>query len=340
MGGGRIDKLANSILQNQGFGGAIASDGNPSNRIVYPAIVVNNEDPLGMKRIVARIISLDNEGNINGGRDRDTPDNQLPLCIPMIPNHFHIIPLVDEMVYVILENPTDNSAPRYYIGSQINSQYKLKFQQYVEANRVFKKTSFNLNKNKGADPQAATIFPKEGDIALQGRNDSDIILKPREVYLVAGKFEKGTNSANITSPGSFQLIQKENNENENNIGGVAGDVIGALTKKPLIPRYSQTNLTSSNINIYSHLGKFREESLSDFEINADLESFGELANTLHPAVFGDELIKLLDLMVRIMLNHIHTPQQPLVTTPESQELSQYTIDGSLQNIISNYVRIN
>lgn len=325
MGGGRADKLASSILQNQGFGGAIQSDGNPSNRIVYPAIVVNNEDPLGMKRIIARIISLDNEGNINGGRDRDTPDNQLPLCIPMIPNHFHIVPLVDEMVYVILENPTDNSAPRYYIGSQINSQYKLKFQQYVEANRVFKKTSFNLNKDKDTDPKASTIFPKEGDIALQGRNDSDVILKPREVFLVAGKFDKGTNNLNITSPGSFQLVQKEND---------------TTNDETLIPRYSQTNITSSNINIYSHLGKFRDENLAQFEVNEDLKSFGDLAGTLHPAVFGDELIKLLDLIVRVMLNHIHTPHLPLLSTPESQELSQYTIEGSLQNIISNYVRIN
>jgi hypothetical protein len=310
MAGGKIDKLAQSIMQGQGFGGAIASDGNPSSRIVYPAIVVNNGDPLDMKRITARIISIDNEGNLTGGRDRDTPDDQLPLCIPMIPNHFHIVPLVDEMVYVILENPTDNSAPRYYIGSQINSQYKLRFQQYIEANRVFKKTSFNLNKSKSSNPEAATIFPKEGDIALQGRNDADVILKPREVFLVAGKFEKGTNSLNITSPGSFQLIQKENAQDE--ILELPGG-ISLTAEKPLIPRYSQTNLTSSNVNIYSHLGKFRESSLADFEINEDLKSFGELADTLHPAVFGDELIKLLDLIVRVMLNHIHTPQEPLVT---------------------------
>jgi len=50
----------------------------------------------------------------------------LQFCVPMMPNHFHIVPLIDEMIYIFLENPSDNSAPRYYMGSQINSQFKLK----------------------------------------------------------------------------------------------------------------------------------------------------------------------------------------------------------------------
>lgn len=319
-----IDKLARATLQGMGVTGGISSEGNQNSRNIYPAIVVNNEDPLGMKRIVARIISLDENGEINGGRDRDTPDDQLQFCVPMMPNSFHIIPLVDEMVYLFLENPSDNSAPRYYMGSQINSPFKLKFQTYSEALRVFKYTDFNLNPNKDNNPQAASILPKPGDIAIQGRSDADLILKPREVFLVAGKFEKDTLNINITTPSSFQLIQQENDVN----------------KTELLPKYSQANFTSTNINLYSIRGKFRDDGLSNFEINEDLKSFGDLAGTLHPAVFGDELIKLLDLIIKVLLNHIHTPQLPLLATPESDEISSYTIDGNLQRIISNHIRIN
>jgi hypothetical protein len=321
------NQLAKSILQNQGLGGGMVSEGNQSSRLVYPAIVISNEDPLGMKRIIARIISLDDNGNPSGGRDRDTPTESLPFCVPMIPNHFHIVPLVDEMVYIILENPSDNSAPRYYIGSQINSPFKLKFQSYEEANRVFKNTEFNLNKNQDATLSSTEIFPRIGDIALQGRTDADLILRPREVFLVAGKFKKGTTDLNTNNPSNFQLIQKENTaENE------SGD--------KLIQSYSQANLTSSNINIYSVLGKFRAAGIAGFELNENLKSFGETANALHPAVFGDELIKLLDLIVRVLLNHIHTPQLPLVLSPESDELSAYSVKGDLQRIISNHIRIN
>jgi hypothetical protein len=319
-----MDKLAKSILQSQGLGGAaIQSSGNPSARLVYPALVVSNEDPLGMKRIIARIVSIDENGNTFGGRDRDTPEEQLPMCIPMIPNHFHIVPLPGEMVYIILENPEDNSAPRYYIGSQINNPFKLNYQGFVDSNRVFDYTSFLLDKNPTTDPVVTTILPQTGDIALQGRNDSDLILKNTEALLVAGKFEKGQYTPNTTSPAYLQIIQKENTPESN-----------------LIPRYSQSNLTSTNVNIYSSRGKFRESDLAKFEVSEDLKSLGDFANTLHPSVYGDELVKLLNLIIQVMLNHIHTPQKSLVPTPESDELSSYTVEGNLQRILSNHVRIN
>jgi hypothetical protein len=320
-----IDKLARATLQNQGIVGGMVSEGNQNSRNIYPAIVVNNEDPLGMKRVIARIISLDENDQINGGRDRDTPTDQLPFCVPIMPNNFHIIPLVDEMIYVFLENPSDNSAPRYYMGSQINSPFKLKFQAYAEAQRVFKYTDFNLNPNKDNNLQALTVIPKVGDIALQGRTDADLILRPREVFMVAGKFDKGTLNINETTPSIFQMIQQENDIEKDD---------------ELIPKYSQANLTSTNMNFYSIRGKFRDAALADFEINEDLKSFGDLANSLHPAVFGDELIKILDLIIKVLLTHIHTPQLPLLATPESDEMSSYTVDGNLQRIISNHIRIN
>lgn len=319
-----IDKLARATLQSQGVAGGVSSEGNQSSRNIYPAIVVNNQDPLGMKRIVARIISLDENGNVNGGRDRDTTDDLLPFCVPMIPNHFHIVPLIGEMIYIFLENPSDNSAPRYYMGSQINSPFKLRFQSYTESQKIFDYTAFNLNQNPSNNLQAQTSFPKIGDIAIQGRDDSDLILRPRELFLVAGKFKKETFEINNETPSSIQLIQQEND----------------IEDETLIPRYSQSNLTSTNINLYSVRGKFRDTSLASFEKNEDLKSFGELANTLHPAVFGDELIKLLDLIIKVLLNHIHTPQKPLLATPESDEVSTYTIEGNLQRIISNHIRIN
>lgn len=322
-----IDKLAKSTLQGQGLGGGISSEGNQSSRNIYPAIVISNEDPLGMKRIVARIISLDENDEINGGRDRETPDEQLPFCVPMMPNHFHIVPLVEEMVYILLENPSDNSAPRYYMGAQINSPFKLKFQAYPEANRVFKNTKFNLNQDKESNLESAVAIPRIGDIAIQGRTDADLILKPREVILVAGKFDKGTININKTTPSTLQLVQIENKE-KNDKG------------EDLIAKYSQANLTSTNVNIFSIRGKFRDQSIGEFEINEDLKSLGDVAGTLHPAVFGDELIKLLDIIVRVMLTHIHTPQLPLVVTSESSELAGYTVQGNLQKIISNHIRIN
>lgn len=324
-----INKFGKSLLNNIGQGG-FSSSGNQNSRNVYPAIVINTDDPTDQGRIKARIIELDKDGKQRGGRDRDILDDKLPFCVPMIPFFFHARPDVGEMVYVILENPSDNSAPRYWIGPIITSKIRLDFQAYEEAVKVFDYTDFAGNANIMNDIAASVIFPQSGDVALQGRDDSDIILRPREVYISAGKFKKGDKGKsfepNIEAPALIQLKQFDFiKENESDEG---------------LSNFSQINQIGTNINLYSPRGKFRKPSQAALEDNKDLKDFGNLANSLHPVVFGDELVKLLDLIIKTLLNHIHQPQNPLVPISESDELKAYTIDGKLQNLISNHIRVN
>jgi len=75
-------------------------------------------------------------------------------------------------------------------------------------------------------------------------------------------------------------------------------------------------------------------------VNEISKTIGELADKLHPLVFGDELIRLLNLIITYLLNHIHQPQNPPLSTSISDELKKYNIEGKLQNIISNQIRIN
>lgn len=328
-----INDLSASILQSSGQGN-FYSDGNKSVRGIYPAVVVSTEDPLNQNRIKARIIELGNDGEIIGGKDRDTLDSDLKFCIPLMPEFFHVRPQAQikdddgkilsegEMVFIILENPSDLSAVRYWIGPIISSQIKLKFQSYSESNKIFDYSGFNSNLTLSNKFKAESVLPQSSDVAIQGRDDADLILKPREAFLTAGKFKPDTIELNTEAPSNLQLKQFDNN----NIG-------------PL-KTFSQLNMQSTNLNIYSPLGKFRAKDMEKFEINENLKSYGEFANTLHPAVFGDEIIKLLDVLIRVMITHIHTPQNPLVPTPDSEILQSYSIQGNLQNLISNVVRIN
>jgi hypothetical protein len=320
MAGG-LNDLTQSLLNANGQGNTYSS-GNQAARNIYPAIVTNIDDPTEQNRIIARIVNLDQDGNVLGGRDRDTQDDKLPFCVPMLPEHFHVRPLVGEMVFIFLENPADNSAPRYWIGPIISSKLKLKFQDYKEAVKIFDYTVFNVNTNTQNQPKVATAFPEQADVAMQGRGDADIMLRQREAYLVAGKFKPNSTDINTETPSYLQLKQFDN------------------VKTGPLKAYSQANLQSTNVNIFSPIGKFRDKNLSKFEKNPDLESFGDFASTLHPAVFGDELVKLLDLIIRVLLTHIHTPQSPLTPIPDSTTLQEYTVDGSLQNILSKYIRIN
>ena len=330
-----INDLAASILQMNGQGN-LASFGLGSSKNAYAAMVWSTDDPTNQNRIQVRIINKDNEGKLFGGKDRDKLGKDLVWCYPLIPEFFHVRPkaatldengvmipkLEGEMVWVILENPADESAARFWVGPIISSQLKLQYQSYTESIGMTDITPFNINIATGNKFKVDAILPGQADVAIQGRDDADLILKPRQLILSSGKFKPNTITPNDVSPSNVMLTQFDNNQ------------IGPLKT------FSQANIQSTNINIYSPIGKFRDQNLAKFEVNENLKSFGSLADSLHPAVLGDELIKLLDVIIRVLLTHIHTPQNPLLPTPDSEILLGYTVKGELQNIISNVVRVN
>jgi hypothetical protein len=332
------------------------------------------------------------------------------------------------MVFVIIENPSDNSSVRYWIGPIITSKFKLKYQGYEDAFKVFNKTSFISNPKTSNSTEIASIFPGESDVAIQGRNDSDLILKNKESLLIAGKFKDSQGfEVNTEYPSYLKLKQinttlvQKNTPNQTNIEQIIKveitknnqNFIGQIivldkrsglqiindsnyyttrsnivkwlneqidsTKKrytnwefqsqtqefkdlptkfyqiptpdittpplntsneKLLEKYSEATLTSTNINLYSPRGKFRGEDLKSFEINQDLKSFSDISNSLHPAIFGDETVRVLDIIIRTLLSHIHTPQMPPVQTTLTDELRKFSVDGNLQNLLSNHIRIN
>ena len=340
--------------------GSVFKGGRSSQRIVYPAEVVNNNDSSEQGRITARIISLDENGVINGGRDREVPTENLVICQSLMPQFFHAMPAVGEMVYVILENPSDNSAPRYWIGPIVTSKQKLKTQPYSEAVKTFDITDFYSNKNSN-NKAAGNLFPKPSEIAVQGKEDADLILRRREVFLTAGKFDITEQEnidytkENLINPSNLQL--KQYAKSEIAFEGTEEE----RDSQDFIRNFSQANLTSSNINIFSPEGAWRNPNeMKKFESNKFLKTFGNFglitakdgelktANHLHPIVFGDELIKLLDLMIRILINHTHTPHKSAIPSSELTELATYLIpngittetDSPIYKLLSRHVRTN
>ena len=440
----RVDTIAQSGLQNTGqgnFGSNVEND-----RGVYPAIVVpyGTNDNSEQNRIRARIVSLGDDGKIQGktsskneenynsyaGKDRGIADNELVLCIPLMTEFIHVKPQVGEMVWVIMENPKDNAGVRYWIGPIITSKLKLKYQSYEDSAKIFNKTDFISSPKINNTLDLSSVFPEDSDIAIQGRNDADLMLKSREALLVAGKFyDDQSFTINTDYPSYLRLKQVDNTNattattisitdiiydinisiqqdtNSRFVGRIVVKNIKANTQsvnesityidrnhtvewlssklkevkgayknwgftssepefkglpgnyniKPtpsattpptpignedILQKFSQATMVSTNINIYSPRGKFRGNDIKPFEKNKDLKSFGTISDSLHPATFGDENIRVLDLIIRLLLEHIHTPQMPLLQTALSDELRKYTVDGWLQNLISNHVRIN
>lgn len=338
----QFSNLADSFMNSGGKGGGQPASNNA--RIIYSAVVRDNNDYAGLNRLKCEIVSLDENGVIKPGKDRDTPLDKLPICIPLLPEFVHVRPQIGESVLIICENPNDLSSTRFWIGPVISQQIKLPYQSYSDASEIFKINTY-AQKNTTSNPstnnlnKAAVHFPQPSDIAMQGRQDADITFSPRKVVIRAGRFKKESTELNTTTPCVFEIKQVESeNKNPNSIQLFDRLSSGSLSNfRP----YSQFNLHATNINIYSSEGKFKKSNgVTNVEISERLKDFGDIANSLHPTVFGDELITLLKLILRFLITHIHTPQSPAVVTDLTAQLMPYLEGNKLQELISNVVRIN
>lgn len=315
-------------------------EGNKSSRIIYPAVVRNIDDFAAQNRIKVEIVALDENGQIVPGKDKDTPVDKLPICIPLIPEFIHVRPQVGECVWIIAENPSDLSSPRFFIGPVITSQQKLQYQSYEDSVSIFNMNTFAqpnvTNPTLQKSLKASAVFPQQTEISVQGRDDADVTFSPREINIRVGKFKKNTLDSNVDAPCRIQFKMFDTSQVTTGIRAI--DLIAASQFKS----FSQTNMTSTNINIFSPEGKFKKMDSNDpeFKNNPRLKDFGDVAQKLHPTVFGDELITLLKLILSYLTNHIHTPQKPALPNPTSQELEPYLTGNKLQDLVSNVVRIN
>ena len=343
--GGRntFSQLSETLLTQNGQGSGFRLHGNEGSlRIIHPAIVRSVDDQAGFNRIQAEIVELDVNGNVIPGKDRNIQKERLPICIPLISEIFHGRPQVGECVLIIAENPSDITSPRFYVGPLLTSQIKLAYQPYEESVSIFNAGSFNTQNNFNGptlqgQAKQSSVLPSPSEVALQGRKDADVVLRPREVEIRAGKFKlDSTSELNNETPCRLQLKQIDYNPYSTGIR-----TADQRLSEEFVP-YSQFNLESTNINLISNEGKFREFNANNPEnqSNPRLKDFGDIASRLHPAVFGDELIDLLKLILQFLLTHIHTPQSPPLSNNISTQLEPYLNSGKINDLVSNVVRLN
>jgi len=341
MGKNDITALSEKIGLSSGASPVGSGDAKGS-RIIYPAIVRDVGDKASQNRLKAEIVSIDENGEIKGGKDGNTPLEKLPICIPLMSEFLHVRPVIGELVLLIIENPSDMTSPRYWVGPMRTSQTKMDFEGYTEAYNVFNRSSFNQqeifnNPTAENNPSVSTVIPRPAEISMQGRHDANITFKKREVIIRTGEFEKDSLDINSTHPCKIQL--KQFDESSEQIG-----VLSKFIKTSTFIPYSQTNIIATNINLISTEGSNRNPEGKTIESTTnkkDLERFGNTAKQLHPIVFGDELVKLLKIMINFMLNHFHTPQNPAVAPVQQiSQLGDYKSDTKMQELISKFVRAN
>ncbi len=133
-------------------------------------------------RIKVKITGIDTEG-----------DQELIECVPLLPKYLVTLPKVGECVFVFQYEYNDSSPTatfknkRFWIGPLITQPTNLNEEQYNSALSIMPD-----GYNKLFDPKVEPgTYGNDEDIVLQGRYNTDIIQKDREMWLRVGKTIEG-----------------------------------------------------------------------------------------------------------------------------------------------------
>jgi hypothetical protein len=189
-------------------------------KIIFPAIVIDNKDPYMLGRVRAfpesEFISdilesilpecaiFEGEKIIGIKTECQWEMSDPFVYLPLLPLHVNVVPLISEYISIITPVVQNGGKPYrtqvannvYYIQGPYSSPMASPFESYPNAKSttaqgdLIKKHYQLRNKDKlgtYADARSKGIFPVPGDNYILGRGNSDIIVKPNEVLLRSGK---------------------------------------------------------------------------------------------------------------------------------------------------------
>lgn len=300
-------------------------------KTVQLAKVVSIDDSDALGRIKVRI-----PGPTSIGGDGDLPLEKIPWAYPMIPKFFGVTPKVDEAVFVMVFSQDKSHSDRLYFGPIISQYPNLEFDSINDrALTPFTFAQIPPKQNYERINAIDGVFPKKDDISIQGRYNTDIILRKNEILIRAGKF--AASDPNQNNPFSFQF----NNTSQGFIQ-IRNDIpIEQPKENATQMRGSVANIMASKINILGYA-----DSSPRFNINQiDQLSNDEILNILenaHPLPFGDVLIQYLRLFKTAFINHVHNNNGLKPTGTGDKAVQNFVKQAeALENaMLSKNIRIN
>ena len=273
-----------------------------SNRSIYYGEVTSIDDPTDGGMIQVKILELDNR----------TLNDNLPYCYPLLPKYFHIYPKVGEMVRVFIEDPQYPQKSRFWMGNVVSQLHRIEYDSKYTALSTTNIGPIAPEKAASTYPDAEGIYPSKEDVGLIGRKNTDILLKPNQVMIRAGKhINANPLKANIENPACLLI---------------------SFDSKDDVNYYSNSILMSDKIALISHSGnpKFKSSRLTN-------EDRKRIFDEGHPIARADILVRVLNIMRTAIVSHIH-PYSGLEAdlTAIINELNNVDLDNIMQpNIVVN-----
>lgn len=271
--------------------------------------VVSNTDEFDGNRIKVRIKGIDDK----------VKDSELPFAFPLLAKFINIVPANGESVFIFLLKENNKFDNRMYLGPIISQPHKLAYDPHFYSSGSLLNNGFvSPEKAPSTYPDAKGVSPTVDNISMQGRDNTDLLFKPNEIIMRAGRHEYGNPlKFNKKSPGYIQLKNNVNIDSKNTKGSV-------------------TNIVASKINLLSHNGspRFNLTGQDDTIVESEMLKIFEKS---HKMVYGDLLVEFINLFKKFAVNHVHPYSgMPPVQDENLNKLMSY----NLNNILSENIRLN
>lgn len=281
--------------------------------------VIDIKDEYDGCRIKAKIL----------GADKRKTDDEIPYAFPLLPKHLQIKPKINEAVFVFLADGDKENGIRYYIGPIISQpQYLFKDPYAFGATTLIGNTGKKPSPSMSNNSQCDGVLPKDDEVALLGRKNSDIILGNDDLRIRCGVKSVNTNNTqliafNKQNP-SFIKLKLHNNP----IGGNNGQYM-----------QSSATIVADEINLLSNYGT---PYFNVYDTNEQItdDVMKEIVNKGHLLPYGDKLVEFLLLFLQMFKSHTHKYSNLPPCPDEASENLERTF-GSTGGVHknSNYVAV-
>lgn len=273
-----------------------ALDGGEQLNRVQIGIVSSIDDPDSLGRIKVAI----NGPAQKGGDDGFTVD-ELPWCYPMMPKFFGVTPKVGEGVFVLILNEKKTHADRLYFGPIISQLNNLNFDSINStALSPFSFAIVNPVPNFDTIPAIKGVFPHEEDVVVQGRYNTDILLRTNELLLRAGKFTEVTPTDINPFPFQFNDTTQGYFHVRNNVF-LEPPTTGTTARQ----QGSVVNIVANKINLLTHANGTPRFNLMNQDDQISDDEILNILKSAHPVPFGDMLVQYLILLKNAFFSHVH-----------------------------------
>jgi len=241
----------------------------------------------------------------------------LPWATPFLPLHLNIVPKVGEFVKILLHDSGNGEVRREYIGPIVpqKGEYLKEATQY-DYQKGMEGSQIDFDKSIKKMPKAKRgLYPTEDEIAIQGRENTDIIFKPSEILIRAHKYltdkpyeknEKNPAYINIKTLGSTgDELTKSQIKASNGADKIK------RAKNDLSQTRTDINLVSNKIYL---IGRDSNSSIVKPYFTAEEEE--KIEDVLHPIVYGD----ILKQFIQKLYNWAKAHQHPYDNLPQNREM--------------------